>query len=131
MKMLKYMALVSLVFAAAAVLAQTNAVPALPGLTPEGTVDVVSLINLSILALTPLVTQGFKKLIPKLPPFTLNLLAPLLGAAIGAALHALGVSVATGWGAAIWGGLGTWLYELSSNVKDALAGGSAPTPPTT
>ena len=97
--------------------AQTNAIP---GLTPAGQVDVVSLINLAILALTPIVVQGIKKLIPKLPPFTLNLLAPALGAAIGSLLHVLGVDAATGWGAAIWGALGTWLYELTANVKEAL-----------
>lgn len=94
---------------------------AIPGLTPTGQVDVVNLINLAILALTPIIVQGFKKLIPKLPPFTLNLLAPVLGAAIGSLLHAVGVDAATGWGAAILGGLSTWLYELGKNVKEAVA----------
>jgi hypothetical protein len=112
----------------------TNAPPVLPGLTGAGQVDVVNLINLAILALTPIVMQGFKKLVPKLPDFTLNLLAPLLGAGLGSLLHVVGVSTATGWGAAIWGGLGTWLYELSHNARFYVssklsADTTAPTPP--
>lgn len=98
--------------------AGTNGSPLLPGLTPTGQVDVVSLINLLIMVLTPILTQGWKWVFPRLPNFTLNLIAPVMGALIGMALHAAGVTTTTGWGAAIWGGLGTWLYELAANAKD-------------
>lgn len=131
MKTVKYLTFALLATFGLAALAQqtNNPAPPLPGMTPGGQVDVVSLINLTILAITPIVTQGFKLLFPKLPSFTLNLLAPLLGAGAGALLNALGVEAATGWGAAIWGGLGTWLFELSKNTKDYLAN-IGNTPPT-
>jgi MFS superfamily sulfate permease-like transporter len=106
----------------------TPTVIALPGVTPTGQIDVVNLINLVLFGLTPLVVQGIKKLIPKLPDFSLNILAPVLGALIALLLGWIGVTTSTGWGAAIWGGLGTWLYELVANVKDHLS--TPPSPPT-
>ena len=139
MKTTRWIIFVLLILPAAWVVAQvtnnasTNAVPVLPGLTGTGQVDVVSLVNLTILALTPMVMQGFKKIMPKLPDFALNLLAPALGALLGAGLNALGVSTTTGWGAMLWGGLGTWLYEFSHNARfyavTKLNGGGASSAP--
>lgn len=121
-KLLVVTALSTLVGTGVVLCQDTNTVPPLPGTLPGGGTDVIALINLLIVALTPIVVQFIKSVIPKLPAFTLNLLAPVLGALFGWLLNTMGVDVASGWGAAIYGGLATWLFELTKNVKDYLAG---------
>ena len=107
-------------------LAQTNVI-VLPGVTPTGQIDITNLMNLLILGLTPVVIQGIKWLIPKVPDVVLNLLAPLAGVGIALLLNACGVGLSTGWGAAIWGGCGTWLYELTANSNAHLQAARAVT----
>lgn len=79
--------------------------------------DLLGWVNLIIVALTPIVIAGIKKLAPRIPTMLLPFIAPLIGLALNYI-----ASFATGHAAnpivgAVAGALGVWLRELVDQTK--------------
>lgn len=90
-----------------------------PDAVPPATlpVEVVNWLNLLITGLTPVVTLGIKKLIPKVPRVVLPLAAPLIGIALDYVLRLASVETGGPWMAMVFGSLGTWLYQAQKEVR--------------
>lgn len=71
-----------------------------------------------ITVVVPLLIFGTKFLIPKIPKWSLPILAPILGAGIDIVANwHVGTSALVG---AVMGGLGVWLREVKDQVQKAV-----------
>ena len=121
MPFMKYLPTVLLLFVASIAIAQTNSVPAIPGVPA----DSLGWVNLLIAGLTPIVISGIKKVVPKIPTVALPFAAPIVGVIltqIEAFVTGHSTSLVTG---AVAGALGLYLREVVDQSKQKLS----PTPP--
>lgn len=73
--------------------------------------------QLLIPVLVPVIIAGVKWALPKVPPFALPILAPLLGAGLDIVLHYAGVTSSNGVLGAVLGAAGVGLREVVDQVK--------------
>ncbi len=115
------------------VLAQTNtnSIPTPPGAVP-GTAPGMGLLITILPLLVPIIIAGFKVVLPKLPGWTLPIIAPALGALIDyiGSLTPLGTGAAHPLLAAALGSAGVGLREMVTQVRDRAVLPPS-TPPTT
>ncbi len=106
------------------VLAQTNtnSIPVPPGTVP-GTAPGMGLLITILPLLVPIIIAGFKVALPKLPGWTLPIIAPALGALIDyiGSLTPLGTGAAHPLLAAALGSAGVGLREMVTQIKDRAA----------
>lgn len=99
----------------------TNAVvtnsPVVIGPTAPIPVEIVNWLNLLITGLTPVVTLGLKKLVPRIPRVVLPLAAPIIGIGLDFVLRLASVETGGWLSAMIYGSLGTWLYQAQKEVR--------------
>ncbi len=109
-------------FAAVAQVTNTNTIPTLPGTVP-GTAPGMGLLITILPLLVPIIIAGFKVVLPKLPGWTLPIVAPALGALIDyiGSLTPLGTGAAHPLLAAALGSAGVGLREMVTQVKDLAA----------
>lgn len=79
--------------------------------------EIVNWLNLLITGLTPVVTLGLKKLIPRIPRVVLPLAAPIIGIGLDYVLRLASVETGGWLSAMIYGSLGTWLYQAQKEVR--------------
>jgi len=86
---------------------------------------------LAIAGLTPLIVNGIKKLVPKLPVWLLPLSTPFLGVGLGYGMNAL-TSANLGWvDMAQAGALAVFVREVWNQTVTKAMATTPPTPPTT
>lgn len=112
---------VVLTYQVCSLFAQTNTVPELPPVpTEEPGGGAMSLLNLIITGLTPIVIFGIKKIVPKIPTVLLPVAAPVIGIILDFVLRKAGVDTGGTFAGAVWGALGLWLRELQDQTKKAI-----------
>lgn len=90
-----------------------------PDAVPATTIptEIVNWLNLLITGLTPVVTLGLKKLVPRIPRIVLPLAAPVIGIGLDYVLRLASVETGGPWMAMVFGALGTWLYQGQKEVR--------------
>lgn len=76
-----------------------------------------------LVALTPLVLQVFKLLVPSIPKVFLPLLAPVVGVLLDLVMKKAGMASDGTVAAAVFGGLGTWLREVLDQSRKVTTDG--------